>query len=180
MAKRKLDDLGCTLANGVDVFGDRWSLLVLRDAFLGVRRFDEFHRDLGIARNVLADRLDRLVKSGIMETRPYQERPVRHEYVLTDKGADLLDVLLALWRWGDRWDPVATEQRRVMTHRGCGAETQGVTTCAGCGEPLFRDDLRMRPLLPVVAERLTADAPIDPRTEPVAALSGPATPTTSG
>lgn len=179
MSKRKRDDLGCTLANGVDVFGDRWSLLVLRDAFLGVHRFDEFHRDLGIARNVLADRLDRLTKAGILETRPYQERPVRHEYVLTDKGTDLLDVLLALWRWGDRWDPVPTEQRRVMTHRGCGSETQGVTTCAGCGERLARADLRMRPMLTVVAERLAAEGHPDHCPAPTAALSDPGSATTS-
>ncbi len=168
-ARKRLDDLDCTIANGVDVFGDRWSLMILRDAFLGVRRFDEFHRDLGIARNVLSDRLDRLVAEGILEPTRYEDHPPRHEYLLTDKGEDLLDVMLALWRWGERWDPVPADVRRVMTHRTCGAETQGVAVCAHCGERLERDELKLRPLLPVVAERLG-----------VAAVTGPGGPTTSG
>ncbi|MET0831121.1 MAG: helix-turn-helix domain-containing protein [Acidimicrobiia bacterium] len=78
-ARKRLDDLDCTIANGVDVFGDRWSLMILRDAFLGVRRFDEFHRDLGIARNVLSDRLDLLVAEGILEPTRYEDHPPRHE-----------------------------------------------------------------------------------------------------
>jgi len=171
--RKSLDDLSCTLANGVDVFGDRWSLMILRDAFLGVRRFDEFHRDLGIARNVLSDRLDRLVRSGILETRHYEDRPPRHEYMLTEKGAALLDVLLAMWRWGDRWDPVATDRRRIMTHSTCGAETLGATTCTNCGEPLVRSELQLRPMLPVVVERLAA-------THAAVEVTVPAAPTTSG
>jgi DNA-binding HxlR family transcriptional regulator len=168
-ARKRLDDLGCTIANGVDVFGDRWSLMILRDAFLGVRRFDEFHRDLGIARNVLSDRLERLVAEGILEPRRYEDHPPRHEYLLTEKGEDLLDVMLALWRWGERWDPVPVEDRRVMTHRACGSETQGVVVCTDCGEPLERDGLKVRPLLPVVTERLA-----------LAAVTGSGGPTTSG
>ena len=144
----------CVVANGVELFGDRWSLLILRDAHLGVRRFDEFRRDLGIARNVLADRLDRLVEAGILERRRYVERPPRDEYPLTDKGKDLLDVLLALWRWGDRWEPVA--QPRTLVHRTCGEATHSVATCAHCGEPLLRRDLTIEPLPEVVLRRLAA------------------------
>ena len=155
--RKRLDDLSCTLANGVDVFGDRWSLMILRDAFLGVRRFDDFRRDLGIAPNILSDRLGRLVGAGILEPSRYEDHPPRHEYLLTTKGEDLLDVLLALWRWGDTWDPVPVEERRVMTHRSCGTETQGVVVCTGCGKALERTDLRMRPLLAVVADRKAAD-----------------------
>lgn len=152
-APKSLTDLQCALANGVEVFGDRWSLLILRDAFLGVRRFDEFHRDLGIARNVLADRLHRLVTEGILTTRPYQENPPRHEYLLTDKGRDLLDVLLALWRWGDRWDPVDEPVRRRLIHSDCGTTTHGVMVCSGCGGELERSNLRIEPLPEVVASR---------------------------
>ena len=83
--------------------GDRWSLLILRDAFRGVRRFADLRDDLGIARNILADRLDKLVDAGILDRVPYQERPVRHEYRLTAKGRDLSPALVALMRWGDRW-----------------------------------------------------------------------------
>ena len=86
--------------------------MILRDAFLGVRRFDEFQRDLGIARNILSDRLDRLVAEGILEPTRYEDHPPRYEYLLTAKGEDLLDVMLALWRWGERWDPVPADVRR--------------------------------------------------------------------
>lgn len=157
-APKSLTDLQCALANGVEIFGDRWSLLILRDAFLGVKRFEEFHRDLGIARNVLSARLDRLVIEGILTTRSYQENPPRHDYLLTEKGKDLLDVLLALWRWGDRWDPVDEEDRRYLIHRDCGATTHGVVVCSVCGGELRRSNLRIEPLPEVVAKRLTADS----------------------
>jgi DNA-binding HxlR family transcriptional regulator len=146
-----LDRLDCVVANGLALFGDRWSVLILRDAFLGVRRFEEFRRDLGIARNILTDRLDRLVAGGIMERRRYEEHPPRDEYVLTDKGKDLLDVLLALWRWGDRWEPVPTPRRLI--HLACGQVTYAVATCAHCGEPLTRRGLRVEPLPEVVEQR---------------------------
>lgn len=151
--RKDLSGLGCSLANGVDVFGDRWSLLIIRDVFLGVRRFDEFHRDLGIARNVLTDRLERLVDNGILTTRRYEDRPPRDEYILTEKGEDLRDVLLALWRWGDRWDPVDDDVVRTLTHRDCGHVVHGVVVCEQCGERLGRRSLRADPPLGVVAER---------------------------
>jgi DNA-binding HxlR family transcriptional regulator len=149
------ENLNCVVARGLELFGDRWSVLILRDAFLGVRRFDEFRRDLGIARNILAERLDRLVAGGVLARRRYQERPPRDEYVLTDKGKDLLDVLLALWRWGDRWEPVP-EPRRLI-HLACGHETHAVATCAHCGQPLARRELLMEPLPDVVLERRAAE-----------------------
>jgi DNA-binding HxlR family transcriptional regulator len=152
---KRLDHLECVVANGLEVFGDRWSVLILRDAFLGVRRFEEFRRDLDIARNILTDRLDRLVGNGILIRQPYQEHPPRDEYMLTDKGKDLLDVLLALWRWGDRWEPVSNPRRLI--HKSCGQVTYAVATCAHCGEALTsRRDLLVEPLPPVVAERLAA------------------------
>ncbi len=157
--RKSLAELECTVANGVELFGDRWSLMILRDAFLGVRRFDEFRRDLGISRNILSERLDRLVAAGILETRRYEDHPPRHEYVLSEKGRDLLDVLLALWRWGDRWDPVPVERRRRLIHRDCGEATPGVVVCTHCGGELERRNLRIDPLPPVVAERL-ASSPI--------------------
>ena len=130
----------------------------MRDAFLGVRRFDDFQEDLGIARNILADRLGRLVAAGIMETRQYQERPPRDEYVLTAKGKDLLDVLLTLWRWGDRWAPVSEEVHRDLIHLDCGSATHAVAVCAHCGGELSRSNLRIEPGLAVVAKRAQARA----------------------
>jgi DNA-binding HxlR family transcriptional regulator len=97
--RKPLGHLGCSVANTVDLIGDRWTVLILRDAFLGVRRFDDFQEDLGIARNVLSDRLQLLVEAEIMKTRQYESRPPRHEYLLTDKGKDLHDVLITLWKW---------------------------------------------------------------------------------
>src|SRR6185437_16671788 len=96
-------DQNCSIARALEVLGDRWTLLVIRDAFLGVHRFDDFQRDLGVARNVLSDRLARLVDEGLLERRRYQERPERFEYRLTEKGLDLFEVLAALMHWGDRW-----------------------------------------------------------------------------
>src|SRR5919112_1114607 len=105
MLPRTYDSQHCSIARALEVLGDRWTLLVIRDAFLGLRRFDDFQRDLGIARNVLADRLGRLVDEGILERHAYQERPERFEYRLTEKGADLWPVLISLMKWGDRHDP---------------------------------------------------------------------------
>src|SRR4051812_25620460 len=101
---RTYDDQTCSVARALEVVGERWTLLILRDAFLGVRRFDDFQADLGIARNVLTDRLGRLVNAGVLEKRAYSERPPRFEYRLTDKGRDLWPVVHALARWGDKHD----------------------------------------------------------------------------
>lgn len=159
MPKRKtLEYLDCSVANALDVIGDRWCLLILRDAFLGVRRFDDFQQDLGIARNILSERLDRLLTAEVLETRRYQEHPPRDEYVLTAKGKDLLDVLLTLWRWGDRWAPPPEEMHRDLVHVDCGHATHAVPSCARCGAELNRSNLRIEPALAVVSERLSVKA----------------------
>ena len=96
MLPRTYDDQNCSVARALEVLGDRWTLLVIRDAFLGVRRFDDFQRDLGVARNVLSDRLQRLVDEGLLERVRYQERPERFEYRLSDKGIDLWPTIITL------------------------------------------------------------------------------------
>src|SRR3954466_13822696 len=93
----------CSIARTLEVIGDRWTLLILRDAFRGVRRFDDLQRDLGIARNILTDRLQKLVDHGVLMRRLYQERPPRYEYRLTRMGYDLSPALVALMRWGDQY-----------------------------------------------------------------------------
>src|SRR5258705_11635087 len=103
MPKTKFAEFSCSIARTLDVVGERWTLLILRDVFLGVRRFDDLQRDLGIARNVLAERLDALVAQGVLERQAYQDRPPRHEYVLTGKGRELQAPLLAIMAWGDPW-----------------------------------------------------------------------------
>ncbi len=155
-ARKSLDHLDCAVANTVDLLGDRWTLLILRDAFFGVRRFDDFQADLGIARNVLSDRLQMLVSQGFFKTVQYQEKPTRFEYRLTDKGRDLLPVLLALWRFGDTW--AQSDETRVAVHEACGKPTHMVPVCQNCGEVLTRHNLTVEPLLPVVERRLASPA----------------------
>jgi DNA-binding HxlR family transcriptional regulator len=137
-------DAACSIAGTLAVIGDRWSLLILRDAFRGVRRFDELRRDLGIARNVLADRLDKLVESGILVRVPYQERPVRHEYRLTARGRDLSPALVALMRWGDH-HLAADAAPTLLVHAGCGAPLEQVLRCPRCDTEVAPTAIRSRP-----------------------------------
>jgi DNA-binding HxlR family transcriptional regulator len=134
----------CSIARTLELVGERWTFLVLRDVFLGIRRFDALQRDLGVARNVLAARLERLVGEGILAKVPYSERPLRHEYRLTDKGIDLWPVVVELLRWGDRY--AAPEGPPiVIRHKGCGGELGERRTCTRCGEPLGARDVRAEP-----------------------------------
>ncbi|HEX2028302.1 MAG TPA: helix-turn-helix domain-containing protein [Nitriliruptorales bacterium] len=151
----------CSVARTLDVIGDHWSLLIIRDAFYGLRRFDDFQRDLGIARNILSDRLNRLVDHGVLERHLYEERPPRHEYRLTDKGGDLLPVILAMMTWGDRWEaddgPPVT-----LTHVSCGHVTRPRVTCSECGEELRTSDLQAHPVRIRGAARLGPSLVPDP------------------
>jgi DNA-binding HxlR family transcriptional regulator len=103
MRRTRFDDAPCPIARTADLIGDWWTPMVMREAFLGRRRFDEFQHALSLSRGVLAQRLARLVDVGLLERRPYQARPPRHEYVLTDKGRAFYPVLAAMWRWGSDW-----------------------------------------------------------------------------
>jgi DNA-binding HxlR family transcriptional regulator len=134
--------MNCSVAAALEILGEWWTLLVLRDAFLGVRRFEDFQRRLGIARNVLATRLQTLVAHGVLERRRYQERPERYEYRLTDKGLDLYPVLLSLMEWGDRWAGPAAGPPLVVVHRGCGHQSAPRLVCDHCGEPVTARDMQ--------------------------------------
>ena len=103
MLKREYEGQNCSLARALEIVGERWTLLIIRDVFLGIRRFDELQESLGVARNVLTDRLNRLVGEGVLERVPYSERPTRYEYRLTAKGRDLSVALSGLRQWGDRY-----------------------------------------------------------------------------
>jgi DNA-binding HxlR family transcriptional regulator len=124
----------CSIARTLEVIGDRWTMLVIRDVFNGFRRFDDIQRNLGCARNVLADRLGRLVDDGLLEKRRYQERPERFEYRLTEKGIDLWPVLVTLMKWGDRHAPSPDGPPVIVRHRGCGGEVDELLRCSVCGE----------------------------------------------
>jgi DNA-binding HxlR family transcriptional regulator len=145
MLPRTYDDQNCSVARALEVLGDRWTLLVIRDAFAGVRRFDDFQRGLGIARNVLSDRLGRLVEEGVLERRPYQERPERFEYRLTEKGAGLWRALVALMQWGDRYYAPPAGPPRLVRHRECGGQVDEHFACARCGAQLDARDVRLEP-----------------------------------
>src|SRR6266508_1887958 len=112
-------EMDCSIARTLAIVGERWTLLILRDAFRGARRFDDFLQRLPIARNVLADRLNTLVTHGIMERLPYQERPVRYEYRLTPKGVDLSTTLTALMQWGDHYLAGEAGPPSLVLHRAC-------------------------------------------------------------
>lgn len=137
-------DWPCSLARSVDLLGDWWTPLVLRDAYYGVRRFEDFQRSLGIGRNILTQRLNRLVDEGMLERRPYQDRPVRHEYILTDKGRDFFPVVAAIVRWGDRW--LAGDEGPPVTlhHVPCDHDMHAEVVCSHCREPLALRDVTAR------------------------------------
>ena len=144
MLPRSYDNQNCSIARTLEFVGERWSLLIIRDAFLGLRRFDEFQGSLGIARNVLTDRLRRLVGAGILVRMRYQERPVRYEYGLTESGRELSVPLLALMHWGDR-HLAPDGAPRVAEHTGCGGAVTERHLCRKCGAVLGTGDVRTRP-----------------------------------
>ena len=135
MRRKSFEEMPCSVAQCLEVVGEWWSLLIVRDAFLGVARFDDFQDRLGISRNILTQRLGHLVDHGILAKVPYQDRPVRYEYRLTDKGRDLWHVVTAMRQWGDRWSAPDGPPLRVR-HRGCGELTEAVPVCSQCGERL--------------------------------------------
>ncbi len=120
MRRTRFDDWACPIARTADLVGDWWTPLVMRQAFLGCRRFAEFHETLGVSRAVLSQRLTRLVDEGLLERRQYQDRPARHDYHLTEKGRAFSDVLAAMWRWGEDWMPAAPDADPVLVDRRTG------------------------------------------------------------
>src|SRR3954452_24577353 len=133
--RKSFEDMNCSVAQCLEVVGEWWSLLIVRDAFLGVRRFDDFQARLGISRNILNQRLSHLVDRGVLERVPYQDNPPRSEYRLTEKGLDLWHVVTAMRQWGDRWSAPAGPPVRIR-HKACGRLVKAVAVCSHCGEPL--------------------------------------------
>jgi DNA-binding HxlR family transcriptional regulator len=138
------DEIGavpCSVARTLSVIGDRWTLLVLRDAFLRVRRFEDFQRRLGVTRHLLAGRLRKLVDRGILEKVRYQEKPARFEYRLTEKGRDLYPVIVSLLRWGDRWMVDEAGPPLKLVHKKCGRRMHPTLACPDCGETIDPHDV---------------------------------------
>ena len=145
MLRRSYPGQVCSIARALEVIGERWSLLIVRDVMNGRRRFDELQKSLGIARNVLAARLQRLVEEDILERRPYQATPERFEYFLTEKGLDLWPALIALLAWGDRHSPLPDGPPMVVVHKECGGRVGDRGICERCGRVLHARDARALP-----------------------------------
>jgi DNA-binding HxlR family transcriptional regulator len=142
MLPNRYDNQVCSIAGALAVVGERWSLLIVRDVFLGLRRFDEIQSDLGIARNVLQTRLTRLLEQGVLKKRLYRERPPRYEYHLTEKGLDLWPTMVALMTWGDSHAAPAGGPPVVLEHRDCGGAVDDHRICEACGARLSVRDVR--------------------------------------
>ncbi|MEU4517762.1 helix-turn-helix domain-containing protein [Amycolatopsis sp. NPDC024027] len=130
----------CSIARTLDVIGEPWSPLILRDVWVGLSRFEQLQADLGISRKVLTERLNHLVDSGILDRRPYDRRP-RYEYVLTEKGTELVDMLLVMTRWGDKWLAGEAGPPVLHRHHACGEISVAALRCAHCGEPMHAGDV---------------------------------------
>jgi DNA-binding HxlR family transcriptional regulator len=131
----KLDrPVTCSIGRAMEILGERWTFLILRESFYGVRRFSDIQRNLGIARNILSTRLQTLVGAGILERVLYQEEPERYEYRLTEAGRDLYPAIVTLMRWGDRH--LVGQTPVVLRHNLCGHEADPMLVCSHCREEL--------------------------------------------
>ncbi len=131
----------CSIARTWNVIGEPWSPLILRDIYVGVRRFDDLQASLGISRKVLAERLAWLVDQQVLDRHPYTNRPTRHEYVLTPRGAELCDALLVLAGWGDRWLAGEDGPPALFRHRSCGEASNVTLHCSQCDQPMTAADV---------------------------------------
>lgn len=152
MDRNRLEEELCSVGRTLGVIGDRWTMLVIREAFFRVRRFEQMQRNLGIARNVLADRLQKLVSHGILERRRYQERPERYEYRLTQKGLDLYPALVTLMKWGDTYMAEDAGPAVNLVHKSCGHDADPTLACGHCGQALDPHEVEVEagPGLPAV------------------------------
>ena len=144
MQRTSFEDLNCSVAQCLEAVGEWWSLLIVRDSFLGVTRFDDFQSRLGISRNILTERLNRLVDNGVLKRVPYQDHPPRSDYRLTEKGRDLWHVVTAMRQWGDRWAAPGGAPLEIR-HTACGRLVNAVPVCSHCGDALEIGDVKAIP-----------------------------------
>ena len=135
----------CTMARSARVLGDGWNLLIIRQACAGTRRFEDFRSVLGIGRNILTTHLNRLVVDGLLDRVPYQERPVRHEYRLTEKGREVYPILAAMAAWGEKWLTGPEGTPLVLHHKRCGHDMHARVVCDQCGHPIDVRETTGRP-----------------------------------
>jgi DNA-binding HxlR family transcriptional regulator len=153
----EIDKQTCSVARALSIVGERWTLLILRDAFLGTRRFDQFQSNLGVTRHRLSERLGKLVEQDVLVKVPYQDRPLRHEYRLTRKGLGLYPVMMSLAHWGDEWMDKGQGAPLDYVHDRCGHKTRPTLMCSECSEPLRPQAVtpRLGPALQELASELT-------------------------
>ncbi|OLT12046.1 HxlR family transcriptional regulator [Pseudonocardia sp. CNS-139] len=145
MQRTQFGEMACSIARTLDVFGEPWTPLILRDVWVGISRFEQIRADLGISTKVLTQRLAFLVEAGVLERRQYSDRPPRHEYALTEKGVGLCDVLMAMTAWGDRWLAGAAGPPVLHRHKACGRIAHAEPVCSECGRPMHAGDIEVLP-----------------------------------
>lgn len=141
----KWEDIGnqpCSIARTLSVLGDRWTMLILRNAFMGMRRFDDFQENLGVTRHVLSERLKRLVEHEIFVKTPYMDRQERFEYRLSEKGLELYPVLMTMASWADKWMDEGKGAPVVYEHRQCGQQFTPILVCSVCKEPIHAKQVK--------------------------------------
>jgi len=150
----ELGDTLCPVARSTAIVGDRWTILIIRELFMGCFRFDDLQAQTGATAQILAARLKRLQVDGLIERRVYSRRPVRHEYLLTRMGREFYPVILAFRAWGEKWCKSAGEPLAVrMTHRKCGGELSLDGVCPACHEAIGRSDMDANPTPEYLDER---------------------------
>jgi DNA-binding HxlR family transcriptional regulator len=145
MQRTRFGDMACSIARTMDVIGEPWSPLILRNVYVGLNRFEPLQQSLGISRKVLAERLKWLVGNGVLERVEYSDRPPRHEYTLTEKGWELCDLLMVMVRWGDRWTAGEAGPPVLYRHRACGEISHVEPRCSVCGGPMHATDVDVLP-----------------------------------
>lgn len=145
MQRTRFGEMACSIARTLDVVGEPWSPLILRNVYVGITRFEQLQQSLGISRKVLTERLNWLVDNGVLWRRAYSDRPPRHEYALTTKGAELCDLLLVMVRWGDRWTAGEAGPPVLYRHHACGQISHVELSCSACGEPMRATDIDVLP-----------------------------------
>jgi DNA-binding HxlR family transcriptional regulator len=145
MQRTQFGEMACSIARTMDVIGEPWSPLIVRNIFIGIGRFDQLQQSLGISRKVLAERLRWLTETGVLERREYSSKPPRYEYALTGKGLELFEVLMVMVRWGDKWLAGEAGPPVLYRHHACGKIGHVELRCSECGEPMTATDIDVLP-----------------------------------
>jgi DNA-binding HxlR family transcriptional regulator len=145
MQRTQFGAMACSIARTMDVIGEPWSPLIVRNIYIGITRFDQLQQSLGMSRKVLAERLRWLTETGVLTRREYSARPPRHEYVLTPKGLELFEVLMVMVRWGDRWLAGEAGPPVLYRHHACGEISHAELHCSICGEPMRATNIDVLP-----------------------------------